>query len=51
VQDIQVGEFVQWDIYTRQGVHFMTSDDKNEKTIRCKTVFHPLDGKLAFNFE
>ncbi|KAK4876816.1 hypothetical protein RN001_009322 [Aquatica leii] len=42
------GEHVQWDLHTRQGVHFL--DFESKSTLRVDFVFDVKDGKIKFLF-
>ncbi|XP_013792349.1 protein arginine N-methyltransferase 7-like, partial [Limulus polyphemus] len=53
--DICPGHPVEWDMYTKQGVHLLRSPvivkDPSQNTIKYCAVFSPSDGTLTFKFE
>ncbi|XP_031348627.1 protein arginine N-methyltransferase 7-like isoform X1 [Photinus pyralis] len=44
----EVGQWIQWDMHTRQGVHFLKQDKK--KTITSQFHFNAQEGKINFSF-
>ncbi|XP_030374210.1 protein arginine N-methyltransferase 7 [Scaptodrosophila lebanonensis] len=49
VEPIEIGKFVKWDMFVRQGVHF-TRPESRSKHVDWSTEFKPLLGQLNFNF-
>lgn len=43
------GQFVKWDMFVRQGVHF-TQQTRPAKQLDWSTTFRPRVGELSFNF-
>ncbi|XP_064536139.1 protein arginine N-methyltransferase 7 isoform X1 [Drosophila montana] len=49
LEPVVPGQFVKWDMFVRQGVHF-TSQTDNQTHLHWSTTFRPLLGELSFNF-
>lgn len=50
---IQIGQFIQWDFHTRQGVHLLLRPKAVQKdsVLKCQSTFEPAAGNLAFKFD
>ena len=53
IEPIQVGNFIKWDLYTKQGVHLVRKPITVDKTnnIDWKVSFKPTTGDLNFKFD
>ncbi|XP_055840399.1 protein arginine N-methyltransferase 7 [Episyrphus balteatus] len=53
-QPIIVGDYVQWDMFVRQGVHLIPEADikaKQSNQIEWSVEFRPVSGEIKFNFK
>ncbi|XP_068146639.1 protein arginine N-methyltransferase 7 [Drosophila tropicalis] len=50
-QPIEIGKFVKWDMFVRQGVHFPQSRTINASRVEWQIDFKPLLGELNFQFD
>lgn len=50
---IHIGEFIEWDFHTRQGVHLLSRPKtmKADSELQCDISFVPVTGSLTFNFD
>lgn len=56
VADVAVGERIEWDLHSKQGVHIFVEDTKEKKDLSCQEVvanvtFDPKEAELDFSFE
>lgn len=49
-EPVTPGEFVQWDMFVRQGVHFPRTTKEDVSVLDWSTDFKPLLGELNFSF-
>ncbi|KAH8305910.1 hypothetical protein KR018_003205 [Drosophila ironensis] len=49
-EPVEPGEFVKWDMFVRQGVHFPQKANQNVDSLEWSTDFNPLSGELTFSF-
>ncbi|XP_055909924.1 protein arginine N-methyltransferase 7 [Eupeodes corollae] len=53
-QPITVGDYVQWDMFVRQGVHLIPEPNKVDKhvsKVEWSVEFRPVSGEIKFNFK
>ncbi|KAH8355203.1 hypothetical protein KR093_008296 [Drosophila rubida] len=54
IEPVVPGQFVKWDMFVRQGVHFVHQTEStrtaSERRLNWSTIFKPLMGELSFNF-
>ncbi|KAH8253267.1 hypothetical protein KR032_004540 [Drosophila birchii] len=50
-EPVTPGEFVQWDMFVRQGVHFPRTTKETISSLDWSTDFRPLLGELNFSFK
>ncbi|KAH8327260.1 hypothetical protein KR074_007983 [Drosophila pseudoananassae] len=49
-EEVTPGEFVNWDMFVRQGVHFPQKSNQTISSLEWSTEFKPLLGQLSFTF-
>ena len=49
----KIGEKIEWDVHSKQGVHFFqqTAENKKVESVQCKIVFKPEEGDFEFEFD
>ncbi|EDW10515.1 LOW QUALITY PROTEIN: protein arginine N-methyltransferase 7 [Drosophila mojavensis] len=50
LEPVETGQYVKWDMFVRQGVHFINQTTAEKKYLNWSTQFRPLLGELNFNF-
>ena len=48
--EVRLGEVIEWDMYSKQGVHLFQEDKKAGSKIQLETIFEPQEGDLKFSF-
>lgn len=50
---VQIGNFIEWDFHTRQGVHLLTRPKaiKKDCILMCHSTFDPAAGNVTFKFD
>ncbi len=51
VDEVRVGEEVNWTMDAKQGVHFFTATDRDVQTVTYRLVFQPTEGDFSFVFD
>ena len=53
VEEIQIGQDVQWDLHSKQGVHFFPPEKQSGRisNVAVKVAFQPSDGEIEFTFD
>ena len=49
----KIGEKIEWDVHSKQGVHFFQQNLENRKveSVQCEIVFKPEEGDFEFKFD
>jgi len=51
LQEPEIGDWIKWDVHTRQGVFFLPDDCINTGSLVFSAKFNPKDGDIEFHFE
>lgn len=49
--DVQIGQQVDWDLHSRQGVYLFPDSIPQGQNLTFTTVFHPSSGNITFDFK
>jgi hypothetical protein len=52
VDHVKVGRQINWDVHSKQGVHFFQQwKDQQIKSVQCEVIFKPEEGDFEFTFD
>lgn len=53
ISNVVIGEYVKWDMHSKQGVHLFMNHDCNmtKRIVKCQTKFNTNEAEMEFKFQ